>query len=434
MVLQRYVLKEHVVPFLFSLTTIMFLLVIDLVLQMVDLILGKGVETLVVLELFFLNTAWMVALAVPMSVLVCTLMAFGRLSGDQEITAMRALGIGTHQVVIPVVFAGALLGAGLIWFNDCVLPEFNHRARMLASDIRRKRPAVGVAHRAGTFMEDFDGFRILFDRVDPETSLLRDVLIYKYAPDAYPVTIAADTGELRFHRTRDEAMLLLGRGEIHRIDESDPGIYVRAAFGKKLIRLGEAGRRLSRSASHHRGDREMSVGMMLGRIGEYSREIAELERETLTRAGEFSRQALLGVGGRPEADGQVRLETLLARFRADRSLVAHKQRQIDRLCVEVHKKFSIPAACVVFVLIGAPLGLRVRRSNPAVGAGISVGFFLVYWLCLIGGEKLADRGIVAPWAAMWSPNILVGLAGAVLSAGAVLDRRIGFARRRPCGS
>ena len=400
MVLQRYVLKEHVVPCLFSFSTIMFLLVIDLVLQMVDLILGKGVETLVVLELFFLNTAWMVALAVPMSVLVGALMAFGRLSGDQEITAMRALGIGAHQVVIPVLLAGTLLGAGLIWFNDRVLPEFNHRARMLMSDIRRKRPAVGFAHRAGTFMEDFDGFRILFGDVDPESSLLRDVLIYKYEPDAYPVTIAADTGELRFDEMRDEALLLLHKGEIHRIDESDPAIYVRATFGRKLIRLGEAGRRLSRSVSHYRTDREMSVGMMVGRIQEYEGEIGDLQQRTLGRAGEFSRSVLLGGGPGPQMDDPVRLRTLIARFEADRSLVDHKQRQIDRLWVEVHKKFSIPAACVVFVLIGAPLGIRVRRSSPAVGAGISVGFFLIYWMCLIGGEKLADRGIVPPWAAM----------------------------------
>src|SRR5439155_27081807 len=83
------------------------------------------------------------------------------------------------------------------------------------------------------------------------------------------------------------------------------------------------------------------------------------------------------------------------------------QRRIAQLTVEIHKKFSLPAACVVFVLIGAPLGMRVRRAGPAV-AFVSIGFFLFYYLCLVGGEELANRLMLPAWLAMWLPNLVLG--------------------------
>ena len=86
------------------------------------------------------------------------------------------------------------------------------------------------------------------------------------------------------------------------------------------------------------------------------------------------------------------------------------ERRAGELSVEIHKKFSLPAACVVFVLIGAPLGMRVRRAGPAV-AFVSVAFFLFYYLCLVGGEELANRLLLPPWLAMWLPNIVLGTWG-----------------------
>jgi lipopolysaccharide export system permease protein len=90
-------------------------------------------------------------------------------------------------------------------------------------------------------------------------------------------------------------------------------------------------------------------------------------------------------------------------------------KQIYKYEVEIHKKFSIPFACIVFVLIGAPLGIRARKGSLGVGITFSIGFFLLYWACLIGGEELADRQLVAPSLAMWSPNILVGAFGIYLT-------------------
>lgn len=410
MVLDRYVLKEHLIPFFFSFSVIMFLLVIDLILQMIDLILGKMVYKEIVIELFFLNTAWMVALAVPMAVLVSVLMAFGRLSGNGEIIAMGAAGVGLYQIIWPVVLIGALISTGLILFNNWVLPGFNHRARVLMMDIKKKQPAVVLEGKVGVFIEDFKNFRILIGNIDNRTSELQNVVIYKYEPNNFPITIVADRGEVFFFEGSDEVQLTLYNGEIHRVDDTDPEIYIKALFEKQNLRLGDAGRRFSRTVSQYRTDREMDVGMMLSQVSNFEQEIRILRNETSDRIKRFFRRYLVNISPKDPISRR-EFQELLSRVRADEKILEHKQKGVNRYLVEIHKKFSIPAACLAFILVGAPLGIKIRKNNSALGAGISIIFFLIYWLFLIGGEKLADQGIVAPWFAMWSPNILVALWG-----------------------
>ena len=418
--LRRYVLIEHLMPFLFSFSVIIFLLVIDLVLQMLDRILGKGVPVGVVLELFFLNTAWMIALAVPMAALVSALLAFGRLSADGEVIAMRSLGIGIHQVVSPVLLAALVLCIGLVFFNDRILPEFNHRARLLMMDITRKRPVLALVDKAGVVIGDFKDYRILFERADAQSGMLYGVLVYRYRPDKFPETAGADSGFVEFNSVRDEALIWLFDGEMHRIEEDDPKVYTRTVFEKARLQLGQAGQQLSRSSSTYRNDREMDIATMQSQIAQYGEEAVQAQTKKGQMVDAFLRDVMLEA---PLQDSSVEnsLRVVMGRIAADARILRHKIRAADRLRVEVHKKFSIPAACLVFVLVGAPLGIWARSSSPGIGAAISIAFFLVWWICLIGGEKLADRGVIMPWLAMWVPNILTGAIGLSLTARLVFD-------------
>ena len=419
MILRSYLIREQVAPFLFSFAVIMFLLVLDTILQQVDMILGRGVSWEVAAELFFLHTAWQVALAVPMSVLAGSLMAFGRLSGDNEIVAMRALGVSVFGLVLPAILAGCALAALLVAFNDRVLPDFNHRARLLTMDIKRKRPTVAFQDRAGILIDDFRDYHILIGEVD-ERSGLKDVLIYKYEGSGYPLTLTAREGAIRFADDSDNVFLTLTDGEVHRLDQSTPDVFVAGTFKQLTLRLGEGGRQLSRTVSGYRNDREMDMFSMWERVREY-----ELAADSLVIAAShewatFAEQTIFKSSSE-SVDGSmhdsVGLRRAAGRITSNTTLADHKVRQAGRLRVEIHKKLSIPAACIVFVLVGAPLGIRVKRGGAATGAALSIGFFLVYWVFLISGEKLADRAVIAPWVAMWSPNILLALLGGVLIAG-----------------
>ncbi len=214
---------------------------------------------------------------------------------------------------------------------------------------------------------------------------------------------------------------------MHRLDEETPDVFVTGEFKKLTLRLGEEGGHLSRTVSGYRNDREMDIVTMWSRVSDYETVADSLQASASERWAGFVERALFGTGASTdektgdEGGDPADLRRVAGRSTSDVTLAGHKLRQAGRLRVEIHKKLSIPVACVVFVLIGAPLGIYVKRGGAATGAALSIGFFLIYWVFLISGEKLADRAVIAPWVAMWSPNIVLGLAGLALIA--CLSRR-----------
>ncbi len=167
-ILYRYVFREHVGPFFFGLSVIMFILVMDFILEVLNMIIGKGLNAFIILQVFVLNLAWMLALAVPMAVLVATLMAFGRLSQDNEITALKASGVSIYRLVLPALVASVVMAVGMAFFNDRVLPELNHHARLLMTDIHQKRPTWNL--KENVFIDDIPGYNILIKKIDPHSS------------------------------------------------------------------------------------------------------------------------------------------------------------------------------------------------------------------------------------------------------------------------
>jgi len=138
-ILSKYIIREHIGPFFFGFFVITLIFILNLLFRELGKFLSKGLAFSVILEFILLNLAWMIALAVPMAVLIAALMAFGRLSADNEITAIKASGISLYQILPSVIIVSTLLALALIWFNNHILPEFNHRTRLLAMDIARKK-------------------------------------------------------------------------------------------------------------------------------------------------------------------------------------------------------------------------------------------------------------------------------------------------------
>ena len=415
--LHWYILKEHIAPFFFAFFVLMFVLVIDLMLQMMKLLLSKGIGVLTILEFFFLSLAWMIALA------VATLMAFGRLSQDNEITALKAGGVSFYRLLSPVLLSATAIALLLVIFNNDVLPDFNHRARTLMSAVYRKKPALSLKDREGLFIEDFPGLSILFEKVDEKKSKVYGVTIYEKGPEGLSAIIRARSGDLHFSETEDRLTMTLHEGEIHRTDPETPDRYLRTSFDKHVLHISDIGQKLVRKDSSRRGDREMSATMMRAKVRK-NRKALEKHRKMMARVAQDYLDRTLPTfedgeyappkGLRPDADLLRTQRKTLQKLRTSLQLIDAKQRSINKYSVEIHKKYSIPVACIVFVLLGAPLGIMAKRGGMGVGFGLSVGFIVVYWAFLIGGETLADRQFIAPWLAMWAPNLFLGAVGIIL--------------------
>jgi len=430
-VFRRYILKEHFLPFIMALFVLLFILLTNFMLRAIDRFLGKGLGIMLLLEYLALNLAWIVALAAPMAVLVATLMAFGRMSNDNEITALRTSGMSYAAIMGPALVFGTVIFLLLVFFNDRILPEANHQARLLSADISRKRPDMAID--IGYFIDDLPSYGMIVGGQEGE--LFTDILIYSKDNRNSQMSIFADRGTMQ---AIDDAILLnLEDGEIHELALPERDEYRRLKFARHRIVIPVDNLYLERRQSESRGDREMNIAMMRARISEYNRKINtvktrvanrissqtpyRLETDT-TRAFAMAmvqqwRQAIADSTGLARKDSLLfarRSNTLERGLVADFSLIRSYKRGINRYLVEIHKKFSIPFACIVFILVGAPVGIMARRGGFAMATAMSLGFFVLYWALLIAGEELADRGLLSPFLAMWAANILLTLVGIVL--------------------
>ena len=418
-ILQRYIIKEHLGPFFFALAVIMFVLIMDFVLKIVNLIIGRGLNVYTVLQIFVLNLGWMIALAVPMAVLVATLMAFGRLSEDNEITALKASGISIYKIIAPALTFALVLMLGLTFFNNQILPNTNQKARLLQSEITQKRPTWSL--RENVFMNEISGYNILIDQVDSRSSKIRGVKIYDQRDRRLPRTITAKRGEVEFSKDGGTLILHLEDGEVHESDEQDPSRYRKMKFEKQTIYFPNAGNQLVQPSSDYRTDREMSSKMMLEKVKTIEQDMKRQEDKTRGIASDALNSIfplnpyVVTYSSRNLRDSAETISQLLILNRETSSQLNNEQyrilanqREKNKYLVEVHKKYSIPVACVVFILIGAPMGIVSRKGGIGAAAGLSLGFFVLYWAFLVGGEELADRLIISPFWAMWSANILTG--------------------------
>ena len=420
-ILWRYVIKELLGPFVFALAVITFVLLMDFILDVLNKIINKGLSPGVVLEVFVLSLAWMLALSIPMAVLVAALMGYGRLSADSEIIACKACGVSMINLVTPGLIMGLILAVFLTWFNDRILPEANHRARLLMSDITRKKPTWSL--EKNIFLDYFEGYHILVRSIDNKTSHISDITILDHKNPEAPRTITAKDGQIEFTPDGSKLKMILYNGEIHEPDPENPDRYRRVEFKKQTLTLQGSSTELVRSSSGTRGDREMPIGMMINENKKYEAKIRESE-DTIDSLLAVSLTELLNTGGVDSAgvvrrslagrDALQKVNDNLSRVEFETRNIRTYERHVNSRSVEIHKKFSIPAACIAFILIGAPLGVMTRKGGMATGIGLSLLFFIIYWAFLIGGEELADRLYLSGALAMWLPNIIIGGAGIIL--------------------
>lgn len=417
-----HIVREAAPPFLLALTVIMFVFLLQFLMRFIGEIAGKGLGILTIIELIAYNLSWMVVLAVPMAVLVAGVMAFGSMAATNELTAMKAAGVSLGRMMFPLIVLCILVALFDLQFNNIVLPDANHKAKDLMSDIRRKKPTLVVEPGRFTTEDEIPGYSILARRAIPATSDLEDVTIYDHAQPGQTRVLTARFAHLAFTPDFRNIILTLREGEIHQQQAEQPTEYRRGRFGTYIVQMPASGYDFMHEGESERSGRELSASDLLKRV--YTRDtlIGKQRSQMREHMMDFANQITsLRVPPQPP-DASTPLERLRNSFNTrasildnDVSMIGSTQEDIDSYMVEVHKKYAIPSACIIFALIGAPLGALAKRSGVGAGVGLSIGFFVMYWIFLIGGEKLADRGVITPFWGMWGGNLLLLLVGIILT-------------------
>ena len=206
--LNKYLVKESLIPFLLSLGVITTVLFLQFLIRAIDRFLGKGLDVWIILEYLYLNLAWIIALSVPMSLLISTVMTYGRMSQDNEITALKAAGVSVSSIIKPAVFFGGFVGLILCLFNNFVLPDMNYHARLLARDIYQKSPELTI--EPGYFINTIPQYSMIVR--DMEGNNFKDVKIFSKYSGTEQVTIYAEKGKLT---SKDDIIIVeIGRAHV----------------------------------------------------------------------------------------------------------------------------------------------------------------------------------------------------------------------------
>lgn len=450
--LQLDILKRHVGPFAFCFLTVMFLLLMQFLILYIDRLIGKGLPLLIIIELILTNLAYMVVLAAPMAVLVASLMAFGKFTELNELTALRAAGINPIHTINPVLVAATILSVFLIWFSNDVLPDSNQRARSLFLDIRTKKPGFDL--KENEFYNGIEGYTFLVKNITNTSDSLYNVTLFQEpSSNEQEAIIRAQRGHLESSSDQTMTLYLYDGSVLRYLNRIENGKKIKVLeetnFQRHRISFDLSAMAFNRSNpdKHSRNDRTMDIKAMRAVVDTLAKEIQNEKEQVYSQntfeplqPGEImthNRRNVLSNDTTAEEPyptqyvmlqepssrelQQVIYTDALSELRSYRSSYESmmvntnwRTNRIAKYWVEIHKKISLPLACIIFVLIGAPIGMYTKKGNLGYAALISTGFLTFFWIAIIQGEKLADRLFISPFTGMWFANILLGIIGTIM--------------------
>ena len=339
-----------------SLLVFTFVILIGNMFKLADLLVNKGVAVIDVLKLFFYLIPFILSYTIPMAILTATMLCFGRLSSDNEITAMRASGISLYRIGLPVVITSFVISLATAYLNDRVLPMSHFASYRLVKEVGIKKPTAYL--EAGTFIKNFKGYILFIQGI--EGNRLSNVRIYQLNENGPTRTIIAENGEFISYPEKNIVQLKLMNGTADEPNPNDPNIFYKLGFKTYYMTL------------------NLGSNIALSEIEKKPKDmtIKELKEEVVKRRAS-------GASSVP-------------------------------LLTEIHRKLASAFSSFVFVLVGLPLAINTRRREKTIGFGISLIILTIYYLIFIGSQALSLRNIVPPIIGVWLANAVYFIAGMVL--------------------
>jgi LPS export ABC transporter permease LptF/LPS export ABC transporter permease LptG len=359
-IIDRYVIREIIPPFLLALLVFTFILIIPFIINLAEQMIAKGVPWGTLLQLMVTLVPMSVSLTIPMALLIGILVGLGRLSADRELVVLMACGVSPYRLLQPLLFLGVICWGLSSWVLIKALPDANQTFRELSTKIVMDRAEGEVRPRV--FFEDFPGVVLYVNEVPAGGTGWQDVLAADTSNPAKPVIHLARRGRMLVDRTARTIQMILEDGTRHATSLPDPAAYEVLRFDRTIVSLDPES--VFPRQGPARGDRELSF------------------EELNAKAEEMKAQGLS----------------------------PHNQ------IMEMHKKFSIPVACFVFALLGLGLGASNRKDGKLAAFVLGIAVIFTYYVLMYGGEALAKGHWLPAWLAMWLPNFVLGAVGLALLA------------------
>ena len=354
-IINRYIFKEIAFPFIIILFVLTFVLLMGKILQIMDLIINKGVSVFLIVKIIIFLLPSFMLFTIPIALLIAILIAMGRLSADNEITALKNAGVSLLQMYYPVAIVSLITFILTIFISYFLVPHSNFATKRLLFNIAQQNASIGIKEKV--FNADFKDFLIYAERIPVNQNYLEGVIVSDNRMMGEQNTILAKKAFLVSNPESMTVKLRLEDGSIHTVS-ADLKHYRKVDFESYDINL------------------------------DLSTALANLDKSSKSST-EMTMTELLERMKKPGLD----------------------KAAVRELAIEVHKKFSIPLSCIFFGLLALPLGIRSHRSVKSRGFAVGLIVVSVYYLLRIGGEALVETGYLSPEVGVWVPNLMFALAG-----------------------
>ncbi len=465
--LYGFMLQSFLPLFMMTFFICLFIVLMQFLWRYIDDLVGKGLSVDVIAELFFYAALTMVPMALPLAILLASLMTFGNLGERFELTAMKASGVSLFKTMRPLIVLMVFVAIGAFFFQNNVLPVAQAKMWTLLYSMRQKSPEVEIPE--GTFYDQIPGVNLFVEHKNSETGMLYDMMLYDVSKgfDNSRI-ILADSGKLSFTEDKTHLFLQLYNGEqfeqlknqdamssrskgkfVPYRSESFTEKQIRVAFDANFSRMDESTMQNQYVGKNIAQLRETidSVNQKVDSIGAtYAKDIKELpyfgvtyyERKyvnhelTNVPQSEVMLKDTLNIDTLMMAKGNSYARSYMVqalnkakRHRQDYEYKSYsmqdQRKSIRRHDIEMQKKFTLSFACIIFFFIGAPLGAIIKKGGIGTPLVISVILFIVYYIIDNTGYKMAREGRMAVWAGMWLSSAILLPMGVFFTYKAVHD-------------
>lgn len=452
--LYSFILQSFVPVFAMTFGICLFIVLMQFLWKYVEDLVGKGLDNLVLAELFFYAGLSLIPLALPLSILLASLMTFGNMGERFELTAIKASGVSLLKAMRPLMILIAIISISAFFFQNEAMPRINVKFRTLLISIKQKSPELDIPE--GSFYNGIDGYSIYVKKKNPDTGMLYGVMIYDTSKGFNDMFVfVCDSAKMRMSETKDFLRLSLYSGQRFS-PEKDSNVsttrpsgggqkntpYSRENFKVKdiIIRFDANFNRMEESAMDG-SQISMNLSQLNYAIDSLKHTIDSLNREDrnfvrrlyltpkivdTTKVYEESsiqptnldsllkalpRSELISIFERAKSKGDSGTST----FQFQSWTKTGMQAKIRQYQVESHRKFTLSFACLIFFFIGAPLGAIIRKGGLGMPVIISVILFIIYYIFDNVGVKMARDGVWEIWQGMWLSSFILFPLGVFLT-------------------
>jgi lipopolysaccharide export system permease protein len=434
--LYKLILRSYAGPALATFLIVVFVLLMQFLWRYVDELVGKGLEWNVIFQLMFYASFTFVPMALPISILLASLMTFGNLGERYELVALKAAGISLRKIMMPLGLFSLLVSVGAYYYANFIFPYANLKFRSTLYDVRQKKLALNI--REGIFYSGLEGFVIKIGKKEPDGTTIRKVMIYDHSQmQGNNKLVLADSG--RMQKTADGNYLLLtlyngiNYEENNSNGERSKTPFQRTSFDSEQIKFDLSQFKMTQSNDDFFKNayymlNVKQLGYASDSLGkEVDIRVGELRRSLMSYYTNFTRASLTdqALAKVPDKGSGIAFDQLpaaekkkvagfalgLARnakgsFEYNRQLLKDKVELKARYDIEWHRKFTLSFACFALFLIGAPLGAIIRKGGLGMPLVISVLLFVAYHVISFTGEKSVRSAVTDPWKGMWMSTMI----------------------------